>query len=102
MAIVDLNTGQITGCVEGSKTWYHEQGHIVFNKTDWGSRISYYQTFFMMVSVFFICLGVVLQNIYVQVFAMVNALGMVMSYIYEEVWCWVYGLREYNKANLSM
>jgi len=31
MAIVDLATGNITGCKKGSRTWWHEKGHIVFS-----------------------------------------------------------------------
>jgi hypothetical protein len=100
MAIVDLSTGKIFGCVEGSKTWFHEQGHLVFNNTEWGARISYYQQFFMMIAVFFIALGVAINNQFVIIFAFINALGMVTSYIYEEVWCWVYGLREWKSKKI--
>ena len=99
MATVDISTGKIFGCLEGSKVWYHEKGHIAFANTEWGAKISYYGQFFMMVSVFFTSLGVVINSQPLMIFGFVNALGMVCSYIYEEVWAWVWGLREYKIAN---
>lgn len=99
MAVVDISTGKIFGCVEGTKTWYHEKGHIAFANTEWGAKISYYGQFFQMVAVFFTVLGVLVPERSVLVFAFVNALGMVCSYIYEEVWAWVWGLREWKIAN---
>jgi hypothetical protein len=98
-AIVDLQTGKITGCVEGSKTWWHEKGHIEFNNTSRGASISYYQQFFMMTAVFFGCLSLVIPNMLIKLFAFLNALGMVLSYVYEECWAWVWGLKQYHAQN---
>lgn len=95
MAIVDINTGKIIGCEEGSKVWYHEKGHIEFHKTDWGVKINYYGQFFSMVAIFFIGLGATINSLPVKLFGFVNALGMVLCYAYEEVWCWAWGLRQY-------
>ena len=97
MAIVDLSTEQIHGCKEGSRVWWHEQGHIVFNKTSLGAKINYYYIFFQMVAVFTIALSILINNFYLHLFAFINALGMVCSYLYEEVWCWVYSFKHYNK-----
>ena len=99
MATVDLSSGKITGCVEGSKTWYHENGHIAFNETESGAKIDYYQYFFMMVAVFFGSLSLIIHNYFLHLFTFMNALGMVVSYVYQELWCWVWGIREWKKAN---
>jgi len=99
MATVDLNSGKITGCVEGSKTWYHEKGHIAFNETDLGSKIDYYQYFFMMVAVFCGSLSLIIDNYFLHLFTFLNAFGMVVSYAYQEIWCWVWGIREWKNAN---
>lgn len=98
LAVVDLATEKIFGCDKYSKVWWHEKGHIKFNNTDWGSRVSYWQIFFMMIAVFFTGLGVVTGNFSIQIFGFINALGMLLSYIIEEVWCWVWGLRQYNSS----
>jgi len=97
MAVVDLSSGKITGCEKGSKVWWHEKGHIEFNNTEWGSKIDYYQYFFMMIAVFFGALSLLIDNLFLHLFTLMNALGMIISYIYQEVWAWVWGLKQYNK-----
>jgi hypothetical protein len=96
-AVVDLSTGKITGCEHGSKTHYHELGHIEFNNTEWGAKIDYYQYFFMMVAVFFGALSLLIDNLFLHLFTFLNALGMLCSYVYQEIWAWAWCLREYNK-----
>lgn len=101
MATVDLQTGKIFGCKEKSKVWYHEKAHIKFNNTGWGSKISYYQFFFMMIGVFFMSLYQVTGVYFFIIFAFINVLGMLLSYIYEEVWCWVVGLKDYYRNEMK-
>jgi len=96
MAIVDLTTGNITGCEKGSRVWWHEKGHIAFSKLDLGAKINYYQYHFMMMAVFFMSVSLIIDNLWLKVFTFLNALGMVCSYIYEEVWCWVYSFGHYK------
>jgi len=99
MAVVDLATGNITGCLEGSRVWWHEKGHIEFSKQELGSKISYYQYHFMMVAVLFGSLSLLINSIWLRVFTFLNALGMICSYIYEEVWCWAWAMKEWKKVN---
>jgi hypothetical protein len=101
MAMVDLTNGKIVGCKEGSKTWFHEKGHIEFNNSERGIKIGYYFIFFQMIAVFFLALSILINNLYLHLFTFMNALGMIICYAYEEVWCWVYGLREYKKSRIS-
>jgi len=100
MALVDLSTGKIHGCEEGSKTWYHEKGHIVFNDSTWGAKISYYGVFFQMITVFFLALSIIIDNLWLHLFTLLNALGMIFCYIFEEAWCWSWGLREWSNNRL--
>ena len=99
MAIVDLATGNITGCEKGSRTWWHEKGHIVFSKQESGTKISYYQYHFMMMAVAFGSLSLLINSTGLKVFTFLNALGMILSYIYEEVWCWAWAMKEWKKVN---
>jgi len=96
MAVVDLATGNITGCEKGSRIWWHEKGHIAFSKLDLGARINYWQYHFMMTAVFFGSLSLLIHSTGLKVFTFLNAFGMVCSYIYEEVWCWVYSFGHYK------
>lgn len=34
---VDIETGKIYGCKEGTWDWWHEKGHIAYNESDDGS-----------------------------------------------------------------
>jgi hypothetical protein len=93
-----LQTGKITGCKKGSYVWWHEKGHLVFNQTELGSKIEYYQQHFMMVAVSSIVLGTTFDTIYsmpLKVFALLNATGMMVSYLYQEIWCWMYARRNF-------
>lgn len=96
MAVVDLATGKIFGCEKGSKTWYHEKRHIIFNNTEQGVKINYYGSFFQMIAVLFGCLGLVINWLPIKLFALTNAIGMIVCYFWEEIWCWVWALREYK------
>lgn len=93
MAVVDLATGKIFGCEEGSKTYLHEKGHIYFNNTETGAKISYYQQFFMMIAVFFGSLSLLIPSLLLRVFTFMNALGMIICYLIEETYCWIWAFR---------
>lgn len=95
-ATVDLVTGKIFGCEKGSKTYLHEEGHIHFNNSEWGSKISYYQIFFMMIAVFIFGLSSVVPNFYLKLFGFLNAFGMLACYAIEEIACWVYAFKHYR------
>lgn len=99
MATIDLLTGKITGCVEGSKTYYHELGHKAFSETESGAKIDYYQYFFMMVAVFFGSLSLLINNSFLHLFTFMNALGMIVSYMYQEIWAWHWAVKEWKKIN---
>jgi hypothetical protein len=97
MGLVNLSTGEITDCKKGSRVWWHEKGHIEFNKLEWGSKIDYYQQHFMMVAVFFGAMSLLINNLYLHLFTFLNALGMICSYLYQELWAWLYSFKHYKK-----
>lgn len=92
MAIVDLNTEKIIGCEKNSPTWWHEKGHIEFNKTERGIKYSYYVGFLMGVSIFFLSASFFINKM--KYFALVSSLLMVYYYLYEEIWCWIYAIKK--------
>ena len=101
MALVDLNTGKIYGCKKGSKVWYHEKAHIKFNDTEFGVKINYFGSFFQMIAVFSIALGLVIKWLPIKLFGLVNAIGMIVCYLYEEIWCERMALKEYKTKGLN-
>ncbi|MFA6074035.1 MAG: hypothetical protein WC758_08010 [Candidatus Woesearchaeota archaeon] len=98
MANVDLTNNKIYGCKEGSPVYYHEQGHIFFCNKESGVRINYYQSFFQMLGLFFLSLGVLTDILLIKVIGFVFSLAVILFYLYEEIWCWVYA---YKKIKLK-
>lgn len=91
---VNLTTGEIYGARRGTIQWYHEAGHVKFNKTLKGIGMNYRADFFMKLC---ILLLVVIQipffNNFGIKFIMVSFAGLwLYYYFYEEVWCWKYAL----------
>ena len=80
---VDLATGKIYGCEEGSFMWLHEKGHIIFNhKFSFLLLIKGYIFLFWML---FVMASIVLK--WAFPFAVFSWLFYVSIEIYEEWWC---------------
>lgn|SRR6056297_3307427 len=95
MAVVDLDQNKIVGAKKGSPVWWHEKGHIEFNKSDKGIKYSYYVSYLMGVSVFFIMTALFFNQM--KYFALISVLMMFYYYAYEEVWCWIYAYKKLKK-----
>ncbi len=102
MAVVDLETKKIFGCKEGSRVHWHELGHLQFNSKKLGVTINYYGQLFQMVSLFFISVGVLTNNLFSKSLGFVTALGMFCCYAFEEVWCWIYSFKNYKKISVPV
>lgn len=91
----DPVTKQIINAEEGSLVWWHEKGHMEFEKKpelmnkDFSRQSMHSMVVFFTVATFFwnflkwLALGFLIANIYYAV--------------YEEVWCWNYGIKKYKK-----
>ena len=90
-----MTTNKIYDCKEGTRTYYHEIGHLKFNSKTFGVKINYYASFFQMIAIFFIGLGILTNNIFVKAFGFVNVSGMIACYFIEEIWCWIYSFKNY-------
>ena len=84
-AHVDLDTGKIYGCNEGSFNWWHEKGHLVFNsnpKTSWLIMTKSYAFDLWMV---FVMSSIVIRKVFpVALFLWLYYTSIT---IYEEWWC---------------
>lgn len=97
MAVVDLDIEKIVDCKKGSFTWWHEKGHIVFNKTDKGIKQSYYVSYLMGVSILFITFSLFIPIMKFAV--LISTLMMIYYYAYEEVWCWLFAYKKIKERN---
>jgi len=81
----DIKTGKIYGCEKDSFLWWHEKGHIEFNKLDSTSSLKVLQNYafaFWMFSTTFSIL-----NIYMLFMSIPTMLFYLGIDIYEERWC---------------
>ena len=102
MALVDLITGKIIGAKRGSVEYLHEQGHIEFNKSEKGIKLSYWQSTFYDFTITLIISAISFFYISKKVsivFLLISWsfwLGYILLQQYEELWCW-----NYAKKNLK-
>lgn len=99
MPIVDLNSKKIYGCKKNTRSYFHEKGHLIFNDSEFGVKINYYGSFFQMIAVFFLALGVVIDNFFVSLFGFINASGIIICYLIEEIWCDLYSFKQIKLRN---
>lgn len=82
---VDLSTGKIYNCKKGSKLWWHEKGHIEYNKTNLSGTVQITQNFalyFWMISVTLSTL-----NKYMLFLSIPTMLYYIGCDMFEEWWC---------------
>ena len=82
---IDISTGKIYGCKEGSWAYYHEKGHLAFNSSESTSNLKLYQGYaqdFWMISV-----TLAVLNKYMLFLAIPLMLAYLGISVYEEYWC---------------
>jgi hypothetical protein len=98
MANVDLETKKIVGAEEGTKTYLHEVGHLVFeDKCIWGNDIRANQILFPRYLLFSLGLYILYPSFYIKLFIIFFMVFSIFFELFEEVWCWNYASKELNK-----
>ena len=105
-AKVDLRTGKIIGCKEGSFEWFHEKGHLAFADSDVGVNTRFLQEYSHLAMNYFtvITLGSIVFSakapiIISMIFAILLMVLNLGSIIYEEHWCNKYARKEIGNKN---
>ena len=93
MAFVDLETEKIFGCKEGSYTWYHEKGHIIFNKSNRGMNFIFWKENIFVLLIVSLGFGALINNFYLKSLSLSLTILFVVMYFYEEAWAWGYALK---------
>jgi len=94
MAVVDINTGKIVGCKRGSLTWWHEKGHLVYNRSNKGIINSYRQFQFLIVTISLLVAHMFLPIIFFKIVGGISFIIWMLYFSYEEIWCWVYAWKK--------
>ncbi len=95
MPNVDLASETIIGCETGTKEWYHEEGHIVYNKSELGIKNNYLQGLYMYLTITFLVLS--LLSKWIGFLAFSSCVMMWYYFNYEERWCWRYSRKKLIK-----
>jgi len=96
MPFVNLLTGKIYGCKKNSKAWFHEQGHILYNRK-LPDYIYYREVcFFWLVASIAICmfLEYFVEQRLIKVFPFFILLTYLVLYFVEEGFAWIYALKQ--------
>ena len=93
---VDLTTGQIHGCKEGSLKWWHEKGHLEFNSDPNKSFLIVIRTMafeFWMLTIMFAIFFNWVFYVALAGWTIYTVIGL-----YEEMWCNNYAKKNYRKV----
>ena len=96
-AHVDLSTGKIFHCEEGSWKWWHEKGHLVFNNDPNKSFLIMLKSYIFDVWMLAIMFSVVIKGVFY--FAVPLWLAYFGIGVYEEMWCNLFAHRNYCYLN---
>jgi hypothetical protein len=91
----DTSTGKIYGCKKGSWKYYHEEGHLVFDKIEHGSTLLLWKDYFTKLLLTFLTLAFVIKFFYILSLLCVIAFWYIE--LYEEIWCNKYADYKINK-----
>jgi len=97
MAHVDLKTGRIYGCEKGSLVYYHEVGHLEFDKTLKGSTIRLYQGYLFNLWAMILTVGVISTSKILKFLALLLLTIHFGIDYYEEKWCDAYAELKFNE-----
>lgn len=98
MASVNLQTGKIMGCIKGSKTYYHEEGHLKYDSSPFGRTIRTMQEFSLDALIMFTALCVIRPNIPFKIIILFLIMVRIFSMFIEEQNCWAYAKRKLNEV----
>ena len=91
----DLSTGKIYGCEKGSFKWYHEEGHLKFNKNPKFSFLILLSGYLKNIWIFFIMLSVIYKIFFsIAFFCWIIYFSF---FVFEEKWCNDYAWSQINK-----
>ncbi len=93
----DIATGKIYGCAEGTKQWFHEEGHLKFNQLPKASTLRLFQSYAFFFWMFAITLSIL--NKYMIALALPTFIFYMAVEIREEAWCNKYAKRMMGEGN---
>ena len=91
----DSETKEIVGSKKGSLVWWHEKGHMSYEKHPKTSNKDYSRQSMWKSAVFFTIISLFIPII--KYAAITFLFANIYYAVYEEIWCWKYALIHYKK-----
>lgn len=89
MANVNLQTKKIYGCKRGTKTYYHEQAHLLFeDNAPQGNLIRQWQGLSFTTIIYILFFNMLYPSWIWKVSGILLVLISIGTELYEEFWCW--------------
>jgi hypothetical protein len=101
MAYANTETKKIYGCKRGSKTYYHEEGHLKFEENKGGYKIRAIQDLSIKGLLFSTAFGVIYNHSIITTFILLLILLSIITEMYEEAWCWIYASKKIKEVKES-
>jgi len=92
----DIKTGKIYGCEKGSYVWWHEKGHLIFNKSERGSFLQLCQQYILLLFFFSGIVAITFINKIAGLLVAIPYLIYLCFELYEEHWCWKYAKENFK------
>lgn len=91
MANVNLKTKKIYGCKKGTKTYYHEQAHLLFeDNAPRGNLIRQWQGLSITSLIYILFFNMLLPHTLFKWLGIICVLISIGTEFFEEMWCWAY------------
>jgi hypothetical protein len=94
----DIKTGKIYGCEVGTKAYYHEQGHLLYNEMDKFSSMKLMQQELIMVWMCLVSINFVLRTLYITFVHLLLLLLIWGIDMHEELWCERYARKKFKEV----
>jgi hypothetical protein len=95
----DSETKEIKGAKEGSLVWWHEKGHMEYEKNPKTANKDYTRQSMWKCAVFFAVLAFFVDIL--KYFALMFLFTNIYYALSEEIWCWVYAIKKHKKQELK-
>ncbi len=94
----DIHQNKIIGATPGTATWHHEEGHLIYNRSEKGMKNDFHRQSFFNATIFFLVV-----SLFIEIgkwFALFAMLMTVWFTVREELWCWKYAFKKMKKNRL--
>lgn len=95
----DSGTKEIVGAKKGTLVWWHEKGHMEYEKNPETSKKDFTRQSMWKCAVFFTVLALFIDIL--KYFAIMFLFTNIYYALSEEAWCWKYAIKKHRKQELK-